>query len=72
MAAQTIHNPIPGIRSGPPFRRMFRAAKRVMVIWRQRSIDRRQLAEMSDTMRRGMGVSRADLERETAKPFWRP
>ena len=40
--------------------------------WAERSRQRRQLATFDDHMLRDIGVSRADVMAETAKPFWRP
>ena len=38
--------------------------------WRERSRERRQLAALSEVMLRDIGLTRADVERETQKPFW--
>lgn len=38
--------------------------------WIERVRDRRQLAALSDTMLKDIGVSRADVEHETEKHFW--
>ncbi|TAD89102.1 MAG: DUF1127 domain-containing protein [Alphaproteobacteria bacterium] len=35
--------------------------------WMQRT----NLADLDDRMLRDMGISRADVERELSKPFWR-
>jgi uncharacterized protein YjiS (DUF1127 family) len=40
-------------------------------IWRQRQIDRRQLAELSERERHDVGLSWSDVVYETEKPFWR-
>ncbi len=36
-----------------------------------RYLQRRALAELDDRMLRDVGLSRADVEREISKPFWR-
>ncbi|WP_416427557.1 DUF1127 domain-containing protein [Pseudomonas sp. App30] len=38
--------------------------------WRQLAWERRQLAAMSDDMLKDIGMSRADVSRETERPFW--
>ncbi len=40
-------------------------------IWRQRQIDRRQLAEMSARDLHDVGLSWGDVAYEAEKPFWR-
>ena len=39
--------------------------------WLERHRQRRALEQFSDHMLKDMGVSRADVERETSKQFWR-
>ena len=39
--------------------------------WRRPASDRRHLATLDDFMLRDIGVSRADVEVELSKPFWR-
>ncbi len=38
--------------------------------WEQRRTQRRQLAELDDRLLHDIGRSRAEVEAETAKPFW--
>jgi len=38
----------------------------------ERARQRRSLADLDDRRLRDLGLSRADVEREAAKPFWRP
>jgi uncharacterized protein YjiS (DUF1127 family) len=40
-------------------------------IWRARARSRRDLARFSDHMLKDIGISRADVYRESSKPFWR-
>ncbi len=42
-----------------------------LTLWQARRRARRQLADLSDEMLQDIGVSRADVEREYGKPFWR-
>jgi uncharacterized protein YjiS (DUF1127 family) len=44
----------------------------VLMTWHERARQRRQLQSLSDPMLRDIGLSRADVEGETTKPFWRP
>ena len=39
--------------------------------WQERARQRHRLGEMDDHLLRDIGLSRADLEHEAAKPFWR-
>ncbi len=39
--------------------------------WIERSHQRRQLAKLDDRMLKDIGLSRADVNREISKPFWR-
>jgi|tagenome__1003787_1003787.scaffolds.fasta_scaffold17725461_2 uncharacterized protein YjiS (DUF1127 family) len=39
--------------------------------WQDRARQRHRLGEMDDHLLRDIGLSRADLEHEVAKPFWR-
>jgi uncharacterized protein YjiS (DUF1127 family) len=40
--------------------------------WFDRAHQRRRLHELSDHMLRDIGLTRADVWAECAKPFWRP
>jgi uncharacterized protein YjiS (DUF1127 family) len=44
----------------------------VLLTWLERARQRRQLGQLSDHMLKDIGLSRSDVEIETAKPFWRP
>jgi len=52
--------------AGPP------AAGRVLSVWRARYTRRRVLAQLDDHLLYDIGLTRADVERELARPFWRP
>jgi uncharacterized protein YjiS (DUF1127 family) len=54
-----------------------RAVDRVLLIavetllaWQCRASMRTQMAELSEHMRKDMGLSAGDVFRETSKPFW--
>jgi uncharacterized protein YjiS (DUF1127 family) len=40
-------------------------------VWLERARQRRQLQQLGDHMLKDIGLSRADVELETSKPFWR-
>ena len=42
-----------------------------LLVWQERSRQRHALAQLSDRMLRDIGISRADVAAECAKPFWR-
>jgi uncharacterized protein YjiS (DUF1127 family) len=39
--------------------------------WQERSHQRQQLGQLSDGMLADIGLSRADVDLEVSKPFWR-
>ena len=39
--------------------------------WRQRALDRHRLGTFDDRMLKDIGLSRADIDVEVTKPFWR-
>jgi uncharacterized protein YjiS (DUF1127 family) len=54
-----------------------RAVDRVLLIavetlltWQSRASMRTQMAELSDHMRKDMGITEGDIFRESSKPFW--
>jgi uncharacterized protein YjiS (DUF1127 family) len=51
--------------------RIFAQLRETFHIWRQRQIDRRQLAEMSARDLHDVGLSWSDVVYEAKKPFWR-
>jgi len=42
----------------------------VLKFWRQRSQERRHLAELEDHYLKDIGISRSEALAEAAKPFW--
>jgi uncharacterized protein YjiS (DUF1127 family) len=47
-------------------------AASALATWRQRRRDRLHLMTLDDHLLHDIGISRADVERETFKPFWTP
>lgn len=43
----------------------------VLLLWLQRRRERHQLAGLSDHVLKDIGVTRADVDGETRKTFWR-
>lgn len=50
--------------------RLLRAAWRQLGRWHALYRQRQQLASLSDEMLKDIGLSRADIETETTRPFW--
>lgn len=48
------------------------AAIATMLEWEERRRQRHALSLLSDAMLKDIGLSRADVEVELSKPFWRP
>ena len=42
-----------------------------LLVWQERASQRHALAALDDRMLNDVGLSRADVEWETSKPFWR-
>ena len=49
-----------------------RRAVQLLLIWRERAQQRRQLEYLNDHMLRDIGLTRADVFAEASKPFWQP
>ena len=43
-----------------------------LLIWQNRARERAHLRDLNDHMRKDLGLSRADIDREASKPFWQP
>jgi uncharacterized protein YjiS (DUF1127 family) len=60
---------------GPVFGGRFESlairAANVLLTWQERAAQRHALATLDARMLRDIGLSRADVQREAAKPFWR-
>ena len=42
-----------------------------LLLWQERAAERTRLASLDERLLRDAGLSRADVEREAAIPFWR-
>lgn len=49
-----------------------RQAARVAAAWHERAQQRRQLQSLDNRMLQDLGLTRADVDAEVAKPFWLP
>lgn len=49
-----------------------RQAARVVAAWHERARQRRDLRSLDERMLKDIGLSRADIDAEAAKPFWHP
>jgi uncharacterized protein YjiS (DUF1127 family) len=47
------------------------AAAATLELWMERADQRRQLARLNDFQLKDIGLSRADVENEVSRPFWR-
>ena len=43
----------------------------LLLVWQRRYMERQDMASFNEHMLRDIGLSREDLAREIAKPFWR-
>ena len=62
-----------GLTAGPQSRLVSKVERTIdlLLTWRERSRQRRHLLSLSNHMLHDIGVSRADVEGEATKPFWR-
>lgn len=56
---------------GRSWRRACTTVWEILLDWQERAAQRRRLEAMSDRMLKDIGLSRSDVARESAKPFWR-
>jgi uncharacterized protein YjiS (DUF1127 family) len=69
---RTATRPTPGLDiSLKGFSGLIVKATDTVLDWQERARQRHRLGEMDDHLLRDIGLSRADLEHEAAKPFWR-
>ena len=73
MKYQTFSSPINGLSRGAGHEiaaildRLFAAP----FVWAERAAERRHLSELDDHLLSDIGLSRADIEAVSARPFWR-
>ncbi len=71
--SEVIYDHVPALSAPQSYvRRMTcRGWPQVIGTWIQRSHQRRALAKLDDWLLRDAGISRYEVAREIAKPFWR-
>ena len=57
--------------AGLPHRQRRNRLLDLLLLWQGRATQRYHLAQLDDAMLKDIGLSRADADREAAKPFWR-
>jgi uncharacterized protein YjiS (DUF1127 family) len=70
MTTSTFALPFRSIAAGAAG--LFTALVERLLTWQERAAERHYVRNLGDHELRDLGLSRADLEREYAKPFWRP
>jgi uncharacterized protein YjiS (DUF1127 family) len=46
-------------------------AVETLMLWQARASTRTRMAELSDHLRKDMGIGEGDVFRESSKPFWK-
>lgn len=63
---------LPGASDRPSLVSRIQAILEAVETWLSRRRQRLDLAELDDRLLADIGLTRADVARETAKPFWQP
>ena len=66
LAGMTVQLPVQLVPHG-----WFAGGFEQVLAWLDRARQRRQLQQLGDHMLKDIGLSRADVEAEVCKPFWR-
>ena len=70
-SARVVTSRAPVVRPAPvPGEGWLGRAYEQLLVWLERSRQRRHLAMLSDHMLKDIGMTRADVEAEVSKPFW--
>jgi uncharacterized protein YjiS (DUF1127 family) len=69
VGTRTLYGDVPSLAPDVASR-LVRALDAVL-LWHERTRQRRQLLQLDDAMLRDIGVGRADALGEAGKPFWR-
>jgi uncharacterized protein YjiS (DUF1127 family) len=70
-AAHASYGTLVGRSDRPADRALASGVAELVLTWLERVRQRRQLGQLSDHMLKDIGLARADVEVEVAKPFWR-
>jgi uncharacterized protein YjiS (DUF1127 family) len=70
--ATTTATPAIGMarRTTSPARGTLDAIADTLALWRERTAQRHRLRDIDDHLLVDMGLTRADIDRESRKPFW--
>lgn len=71
MAFEVSTRPIGAWIGRRSFAERARMIAEAILVWQERAEQRHQLARLDDRMLRDIGVTRVEVARELAKPFWR-
>jgi uncharacterized protein YjiS (DUF1127 family) len=68
---RTSHATLAGLTARPWLAERVGGIFDLLLTWHERARQRRHLRSLDDHMLRDIGLSRADVEGEAEKPFWR-
>lgn len=71
VVARRLYEHVPALRVRSAPRHVVRQLTDLLLTWHERTRQRRALGQLSDHMLADLGLSRADVEGEVEKPFWR-
>lgn len=69
---QVMAGPVIAQKSLGTFGTIMLSLGSAMLQWQQRAGQRTHLGTLDDRLLKDIGLSRADIEPEVSKPFWRP
>lgn len=67
----TLQGPVAATNQGNPLIKFFTRILDNIWLWQQRAQQRYHLQQLNEAMLKDIGLTRADIESEVAKPFWR-
>ena len=71
LTTSRLYEQVPALGLRPWPRHVVRRLTDLLLTWHERARQRRALSQLSDHMLADLGLSRADVEGEVAKPLWR-
>lgn len=70
LTGKPLYENLPALGLRPHAVGPLRRIARTMVLWHERSRQRRRLLDLDDHLLRDLGLTRAEVEDEWQKPFW--